>query len=260
LSQPVDTGFDAVLAGEVYEHPPEEPQVKRLPRFDSVNPPISELAQRAMQPDPILQPDVTATVTPPGLTPAGVQAAKALVALPNMTFSDLARLARDIAMDIKERHVVYKEYGLSTTQYEFLEANNDFFRNALQAACIEWHAPLSTGERIKVEAAAILEDSLLGLGARMRNNAEGLPGVIEAAKFFGKLSGVGEREAGAAGAGERFTINIDLGGDQKINITATSAAPEPAPANNASPARPEQSGDGAGQPRQIPSLPEGQGS
>lgn len=121
-------------------------------------------------------------------------------------------------MNLKPRSDILIEYKLSQVQYDFLEENNEYYRNALAAACKEWHAPLSTAERIKVEAAAILEDSMLGLGARMQNKAEGLPGVIEAAKFFGKLAGVGERENGPSAPGERFTINIDLGGDTKVSI------------------------------------------
>jgi hypothetical protein len=204
----VDTGFDAVLAGEVWTEP------------EQVTAAVTE--------------PVTATVTS-GLTPAGVQAAKALVVLPDLKSSDLAKLAREIAMDIKERHVVLKEHGLSQAQYDFLEAHNEFYKSALSAACIEWHAPLSTQERIKVEAAAILEDSLLGLGLRMQNKSEGLPGVIEAAKLFAKVAGVGEREVGSSNSGERFVINIDLGGGQKITASTTPTqivadAPDPQPA------------------------------
>jgi hypothetical protein len=211
LTDTVDTGFEAVLAGEMWA-PPEPPMAATSSDPESQHNPI-EL--------------VTATVNPSGLTHAGVQAAKALVALPDLTPADLAKLAREIAMDIKDRHVILADYKLSETQYEFLEANNEFYKAALHAACLDWQAPLSTQERIRVEAAAILEDSLLGLGARMRNKAEGLPGVIEAAKLFAKVAGVGEREAGASAPGERFTINIDLGGDQKITVQ-TAPAPEAA--------------------------------
>lgn len=213
----VDTGFEDVIAGEVFApDPPPQPDIQ---------PPIS---------GPSL---ITATVTelsPPapaplpdqeGLTDDGVQAAKALVHLPILAIPELAKLAREMAMDIKERHVILQDFGLSQVQYDFLAEHNEFFKNALSAASIEWHAPLSTAERIKVEAAAILEDSLPGLGARMQNKAEGLPGVIEAAKLFAKVAGVGEREGSSAGSGERFTINIDLGGDTRIAVTATAAAP-----------------------------------
>jgi hypothetical protein len=208
MTEPVDTGFDAVLAGEVYKAPDEAPKV----------------------PEGALESPKT------GLTPAGVQAGKSLVQLPHLSPVELAKLARDMAMDIKERCVVLKDFKLNETQYDFLEANNEFYKAALHAACIEWHAPLSTQERIRVEAAAILEDSLPGLGSRMQSKAEGLPGVIEAAKLFAKVAGVGEREAGVGNSGERFTINIDLGGDQKIVVSA-GGAPELADQTAALPAR-----------------------
>lgn len=205
MSEIIDTGFDAVIAGEVYvaDAPAATPHVCASTTGDRCD---------------VCFGPVTATVTT--LTPAGVQAAKALVALPAIDFPSLAKLAREIAMDIKERHAILQEFKLTEAQYEFLEEHNEFYRSALAAACKEWHAPLTTQERIRIEAAAILEDSLLGLGARMQNKVEGLPGVIEAAKLFAKVAGVGERDAGSAAPGERFTINIDLGGDQKITVAS----------------------------------------
>lgn len=172
------------------------------------------------QPAPAPSPTVT-----DGLTPAGVQAAKALVALPALTWPELSKLAREMAMDIKERSTILKEFGLSETQYDFLETHNDFYRQALSAACREWHAPLTTAQRIEVEAAAILEDSLLVLGARMQNKGEGLPGVVEAAKLFAKIARAGERESSPSAPGERFTINIDLGGDKSLTVSTKSAGP-----------------------------------
>lgn len=195
----IDTGFDAVIAGEVY--------IGEAP----VTVAVTEVVPAA----------------PVGLTRAGVQAARALIgAMPPLTPPELAGLARLIAMELRDRSDILKDFKLTETQYEFLEAHNPFFKAALHAACTEWHAPLNTPERIKVEAAAILEDSLIGLGARMQNKGEGLPGVVEVAKLFAKVAGVGEREVGSSAPGERFTINIDLGGDQKITV-ASSPAPSP---------------------------------
>lgn len=211
MSEKVDTGFEDVISGG---------PVWKEPDLPSPATPIAENPNQGV---------VTATVTnetppPPGLTEEGKQALKALVRMPELSPAALAKLARDFAMDIKERHVILADYKLTEAQYEFLETHNDFYRQALRAAAIEWHSPLSTAERIKVEAAAILEDSLVGLGARMQSKTEGLPGVIEAAKLFAKVAGVGEREAGAGAPGERFVINIDLGGDHKITVASSSPA------------------------------------
>jgi hypothetical protein len=212
---PVHTGFEDVLAGEVYEAP--------------------DLSSLPVQLGPFAELDgaVTATVTPPPPPDvAAIQAMKALVHMPDMTPHAIAKLAMQVAMDIKERHDILKDAVLTQAQFDFLESTNDFYKNAYHNACLEWHAPLSTQERIKVEAAAILEDSLLELGARMRTRAEGLPGVVEAAKLFAKIAGVGEPEARTSSPGERFTINIDLGADQKIALSAS-----PAPQQIAEPDR-----------------------
>lgn len=50
----------------------------------------------------------------------------------------------------------------------------------------------------------------------MANQAEGLPGVVEAAKLFAKIAGLGEKEQGDRTPGEKFSININLGGDDKL--------------------------------------------
>ena len=209
----VDTGFDDVLAGNIYKAPEEAVVAPEAPPTAVESP-------------------VTATVTPadplppPGLTPAGVQAAKALIPPIKMDASELAKLAREIAMDLRERVDILREFKLTEAQYDFLEENNEFYKNALQSSLIEWHSPLGTVERVKLQSAAILEECLPAIGARMQNKAEGLPGVVEAAKFFAKNAGIGERDAGGASSGERFVINIDLGGDQKITVSTAEVSPE----------------------------------
>jgi hypothetical protein len=212
----IDTGFDAVIAGEVWSPPDPPTQAEQI--TVAVNPPAEPA------PSPPAEPP---SPVPTGLTTAGVQAAKALVQLPDLDWPTLSKLAREIAMDIKERAVILKEFKLTQAQYDFLEENNDFYKQALANSCREWHAPLTTQERIKVEAAAILEDSLLILGARMQNKGEGLPGVVEAAKLFAKVAGVGEREGSVSAPGERFTINIDLGGDKNLTVSTTAPASTP---------------------------------
>lgn len=221
MSETVDTGFDDAIAGRVWKEPETPPQAVQITATVNQEPTSPE--QPCETSSDVNAPSTTSASTI--LSAAGVQAAKSLVQLPDKSPSELARLARDFAMDIKERHVILQEHKLTETQYDFIVAHNEFYQAALHAACIEWHAPLSTPERIKVEAAAILEDSLIGLGARMQNKSEGLPGVIEAAKLFAKVAGVGERESGPGAPGERFTINIDLGGGKTITAQS-SPAPE----------------------------------
>lgn len=134
----------------------------------------------------------------------------------------MARLAREIAMDIREHYVIIKEYGINQNQYEFLLAT-PFYARALDTAILEWNSALSTSERIKIEAAAILEDALPHIGARMQRLSEAMPGVVEAGKLFAKIAGLDMPAKEGSTPGERFRITINLGGDV---VRHTSAEPK----------------------------------
>lgn len=206
MTEVIDTGFDDVAAGNIYK-----------PDAELGHPISAEGAEI-----------FTATVTAPGLTEAGKVAALELIGMPKITTAELAQLARELAQNIRPRSLILADLKLSETHYEFLEANNPFFAAALKQACIEWNSPMSIQDRLKLESAAILEDSLPGLGARMQNKGEGLPGVTEMAKLLAKIAGVGEREVAGPSSAERFVINIDLGADKKITLSTEAAQSAPA--------------------------------
>jgi hypothetical protein len=104
---------------------------------------------------------VTAPEEPRGLTPEGVQAAKSLLSLPqDLTPEKLSKLAREVAADIKDLGKILSVFKLTLQQYEFLKEYNEYFKQALAHATIEWNSALSTPERIKLQAAAIMEEHL----------------------------------------------------------------------------------------------------
>lgn len=152
-----------------------------------------------------LPPAVTATVTTP------------LVPLPPLSLQELASLAREVAMDIRELKDILPDYKLSQAQYDRLLAH-PFYEKALHAVTIEWNSALSTHQRIKIEAATILENGMIALGQRMVAKDESLPAAVEAGKLFTKLAGIGEQDR-QAGPGEKFTITINLGADAKLSRT-----------------------------------------
>lgn len=129
----------------------------------------------------------------------------------------LAKLAREIAMNIRELPAILKDYGLTAQYYDEHILTNEFFKRALETIIIEWNGALSTHQRIKVEAAATLEDSLHNLAARMNTNDEALPAVVETAKLFAKIAGLGEPTQNA-NSGEKFVISIDLGEGKNITF------------------------------------------
>jgi hypothetical protein len=129
-------------------------------------------------------------------------------------------------MDMRELPDVLEIFKLTGEQYARIAAT-EFFQLTLALARIEWTSAVNTAERIKIEAAAALEDALPALSARMSDSYENLTAAVEAGKLFAKLAGLGERDASGGHAGEKFTININLGEGQEIkfekDVTPTSA-------------------------------------
>lgn len=181
---------------------------------------------------------VTVAVSPPA-------------ALPSLTPSDLAKLAREVVMQIRDLDDILAAFCITPEQYAAIAAL-PFFKHALEAISIEWNSSLSTAQRIKLSSQAILEDSLTKLGARMTDEKETLPAVVEAGKLFAKLGGVGEADKSQT-IGEKFTININLGGDNKLAVEVGAATPSEEPPTITLRANPE----GSGSETAVPSLPKG---
>lgn len=135
----------------------------------------------------------------------------------NMDPEKLAKLARELVMNIRERSAVFKEYGLTEDQFVSHIASNPFFQRVLENYTIEWNGALSTHQRLRVQAATALEESLIGIAARMNSKDEALPAVVETAKLFAKIAEVGE-PAKVNGHGEKFTITINMGENTKLQV------------------------------------------
>jgi hypothetical protein len=73
-----------------------------------------------------------------------------------------------------------------------------------------WSSALNTKERVIVKSAAMLEEWLPTLNARIHDTEEALPAVVEAGKMLAKLAGLGEKDISST-VGERFVINISMG-------------------------------------------------
>ena len=214
---------------------------------------------------------VTATVNPSAseeLTPEAIQAAKALVALPDISPVTLAQLARDIAQDIGLLPAILQKHKLTQAQYEFLEKHNAFFRGILANEIKNWQSIRSTEVRLRLQAQAALEQQMPGLATRMGSTAEKLGDAVEAAKLFARIAGVDAAPTGPATTGERYQITIDLGADASVVIGATSGAPQNArtPEQGAAQANPaggsnapalRRDGQGQGHLLALPALPEG---
>lgn len=135
----------------------------------------------------------------------------------NMDTAKLAKLARELVMNIREKAVILKEYGLTDDQFNAHIERNPFYQRVFENYTIEWNGALSTHQRLRVQAATALEESLLGIAVRMNAKDEALPAVVETAKLFAKIAEVGE-PARTQGHGEKFSITINLGEDTKLKF------------------------------------------
>lgn len=135
----------------------------------------------------------------------------------NIDSPKLAKLARELVMNIRERAVILKEYGLTEATFDAHIATNPFFQRVFENYTIEWNSALSTHQRLRVQAATALEESLVGMAVRMNSKDETLPAVVETAKLFTKIAEVGEPTR-TASHGEKFSITINLGEDKKLTF------------------------------------------
>lgn len=142
-----------------------------------------------------------------------------------LTQQQLATLAREVVMDMNDLGDILKRYSISADQYKLIE-KNPFYKRTFEIFLQEWSSALSTEQRIKVKAAVTLEDSLHKIGARMVKDDELLPAVVEAGKLFKSLAQIGEHGNGGP-SGEKFVINIDLGGNAKLTFEKNSAPDKP---------------------------------
>jgi hypothetical protein len=148
------------------------------------------------------------------------------VALPDLSPPQLGALAAEIARDIRDLDSILTDYKLTLEQYNYLKYN-PFFKKILEIAIIDWNSSNSVHKRLQIEAATYLEQGMPVMGARMLNEREDLKDVVETAKMFAKVAGIGEDKS-SVGTGEKFTINIDLSGDKSIRIEKNITPPKEA--------------------------------
>lgn len=122
----------------------------------------------------------------------------------------LVKLAREIAMDIYPLETILKQYSITPEKWDELQLNGKF-KILLESECAAWSTALNTHERVKLKAAAMMEEWLPELNNRMHDPDENLPAKIEAGKMLSKIAGMGLPGQVEGSTPERFTVTINLG-------------------------------------------------
>lgn len=128
----------------------------------------------------------------------------------------LAKLAREVAWNMRELPDILKQFNLSPEEYARI-VEIPFYKKALETLTIEWESAGSTEDRIKLQALMGTEDALPLVIARIQNPDETLNSAIEGIKMLTSIAGVNKEKAGG-NAAEKFVININLGEDHKLTF------------------------------------------
>lgn len=133
----------------------------------------------------------------------------------------MARLARSIAQDIQELHQILNVNNVTPEQWAIIE-KHPRFQKYLQEAILDWNAAENAPERVKIKAAASIEEWLPEAFAQMHNQDAPLLHRNDLAKLMAKLGGMDKSGVDVAGGGgERFHVTINLGGDAKLEYEKT---------------------------------------
>lgn len=129
-------------------------------------------------------------------------------------FSDRdAQLILELAAQISPVKEVLARYGL--TEVDLRERmEQPGFKAALKEAARAWQSDLNVQERIRLKAAALVEDNLLTLHGMLKQEATGPTAKLKAFEHLSDLA-VPKKAEGPASAGTRFQLNITIPGTEK---------------------------------------------
>lgn len=153
---------------------------------------------------------------------SSVAAAKPPATSKTTPLNDLlfVQLAREIAMDIHPLETILKNHAVSDDDWQVIRANpqfNEYLRIYIQ----EWNSATSTEQRVKIKAMSFVEEALPEMFARVHSPDEALPGKVKAFEVVTKIAGLGAQQQGGPATGEKFSITINMGADEKLVINAT---------------------------------------
>lgn len=130
----------------------------------------------------------------------------------------LVQLAREIAMNIQSIETILETHQIDVDTWDRLKITPRFVQ-LLETETSSWNSAINTHERVKLKSAALVEDWLPEAYARMNDTTENLNAKTELAKLVARLAGMGLNNTSITdGSGERFSVTINLGGDNNLKI------------------------------------------
>lgn len=132
---------------------------------------------------------------------------------PSLTQQDEKRLrdlAHGIVRGIEDAAIVLERLGFTSDDYMELSETRAF-RQMLREAQAEWEGAGNTHKRIKLKAAVNIEEALPHFYTAMTSDKEPLSSKVKAFEVVARVAGLGNPEPVAAGNGQFFKLEINLG-------------------------------------------------
>jgi hypothetical protein len=127
----------------------------------------------------------------------------------------LVKLARQIAMGIKDIPDILYDNDLTLREFDEIK-QLPLFARTLGSEVKAWEGADNTHSRLKLKAAAMLEEYMPELYARLNDRTEPLMAKMKAVELVSKIAGFGDREANPAGnPGDKVHVVINLGADAR---------------------------------------------
>lgn len=133
----------------------------------------------------------------------------------------MASLAREIALEIQPLEQVLTVHGVEPWEFERIRQNPRFQQLLVEGLAI-WNSSVNTPERIRLKQMQIVEQALPEMYARLHDPKESLSAKVE---LFKALSRGAMPEKQAEVGGERVTITINLGADEKLSYAGAKILP-----------------------------------
>jgi len=133
----------------------------------------------------------------------------------------MLKLARELAMDTSNLPETLIKLGISDEQWRHWQASPRFqsvFREMVEA----WNSAGNAPERVKLKSAAMLEEALEEMQARIHDSREPLAAKTEMLKLVSRLAGIGNEKVEGQ-VSERFVLSINIGDGAKHELGVTTA-------------------------------------
>lgn len=130
----------------------------------------------------------------------------------------LVKVAREIAIDHFSLETILEHNQITPETWDKIKSMPRF-QQLLVAEISAWQSAINTTERAKLKAAALIEEWLPEAATRLFDQREPLNHKTELGKLVARIAGIGVGPMGVeGGAGEKFSITINLGADQKLKV------------------------------------------